>query len=271
MRVVKNIHNNISLCLDSKGNEVVAFGKGIGFKKPPYEIPICQIERTFYNVNPVFINTLYQIPEEIIDVSTNIIDYANNILSGKYNSNLIFTLADHIMFSIKRQKENIYINLPLVHEVKHIYPKEIQIGEYALTVIKEKLNVDLPKQEVAVITLHIIEYGLVDNQLTGLNRQNEIDKCAETVEECMGLKIDKEGFDYSRFVSHMYYLLDRVANNKEVKTQNYKMFHKLINEYPKTYECTKRICEVLEIQLNDEELMYLILHVNRLISREEMV
>lgn len=39
MKVVKNIHNNISLCIDSKGNEVVAFGKGIGFMKPPYEVP----------------------------------------------------------------------------------------------------------------------------------------------------------------------------------------------------------------------------------------
>ena len=43
MRVIKNIHNNISLCLDSKGNEVIAFGKGIGFRKPPYDIPVSQI------------------------------------------------------------------------------------------------------------------------------------------------------------------------------------------------------------------------------------
>ncbi|WP_320883498.1 PRD domain-containing protein [Dielma fastidiosa] len=89
------------------------------------------------------------------------------------------------------------------------------------------------------------------------------------VEECMNLKIDKEGFNYSRFVSHMYYLLDRVANNKEIKTQNQKMFDQLILEYPQTYECAIRICKALEIKLNDEELLYLILHVNRLSSREE--
>ena len=37
MKVIKNINNNISLCLDSRNNEVVAFGKGIGIPKPPYE------------------------------------------------------------------------------------------------------------------------------------------------------------------------------------------------------------------------------------------
>ena len=87
----------------------------------------------------------------------------------------------------------------------------------------------------------------------------------------MGLKIDREGFNYSRFVSHMYYLLERVMNNKEIKTENKKMFDQLIDEYPKTYECAKRICEALDILPNDEEMMYVILHVNRLSNREEIV
>ena len=137
MKVVKNIHNNISLCIDSKGNEVVAFGKGIGFMKPPYEVPIQKVERTFYNINPIYIDMLSQIPEEAINVSSQIIDYANKNLKGSFNENLIFTLADHITFSIKRLQEYIHLDLPLIHEVKHMYPKEIQIGEYALKLIKE--------------------------------------------------------------------------------------------------------------------------------------
>ena len=31
MKVIKSINNNVSHCVDSKGREVVAFGKGIGF------------------------------------------------------------------------------------------------------------------------------------------------------------------------------------------------------------------------------------------------
>ena len=229
MRVVKNIHNNISLCLDSKGNEVVAFGKGIGFKKPPYEIPISRIERTFYNVNPIFINTLSQIPEDIIQVSTKIIDYANKKLSGVYNENLIFTLADHILFSIKRKKENIVINLPFSQEVRYIYPKEIKIGEYAVKLIKQDLGVELPQQEAAVITLHIVEYGLQGVQNSYKDGQSIIDRCTEIVEKYMNIKVDRQGFSYSRFVSHMYYLLDRLSNNQSVSSQNKKMFDKLIH------------------------------------------
>ncbi len=246
MRVVKNIHNNISLCLDSKGNEVIAFGKGIGFMKPPYDIPIERIERTFYNINPMFIDMLSQIPEEIIQQSTEIIDYANKLLKTEFNENLIFTLADHISVSIRGYKENIQIDLPLSYEAKHMYPTEMQIGEFALELIKQKLGIDLPKKEAALITLHVIDYGLATVETGTQGNQSKIERCTQIIEEYMGLKIDREGFNYSRFVSHMYYLLERVMNNKEIKTLNKKMFDQLINEYPKTYECAKRICEVLE-------------------------
>ena len=46
MKVIKNINNNISLCLDSRNNEVVAFGKGIGFTKPPYDVPVHSVTLT---------------------------------------------------------------------------------------------------------------------------------------------------------------------------------------------------------------------------------
>ena len=32
MKVVKCINNNVAICLDDDNNELVAFGKGIGFK-----------------------------------------------------------------------------------------------------------------------------------------------------------------------------------------------------------------------------------------------
>lgn len=268
MRIIKNIHNNISLCLDSKGNEVIAFGKGIGFKKPPYDLPIECIERTFYNVNPTYVNMLADIPEQIIEVSASIIDFANSLLGGKYSNSLIFTLADHINFSIKRNKEKIRISLPLVHEVKVMYPKEIQIGEYSVKLIKDKLGIQLPREEAAVITLHVVEYGInSDSEQYFETNHSKIEKCTELVEKCMNIKINRDSFNYSRFVSHMYFLLDRINKNKPVISENKKMFDKLVEEYPEIYECAKGIANVLEINLNDEELMYLILHINRLNAR----
>ena len=69
-----------------------------------------------------------------------------------------------------------------------MYPKEIQIGEYALKLIKEKLNVELPKQEAAVITLHVVDYGLKSCISTGESNQEKIERCTQIIEEYNGLK-----------------------------------------------------------------------------------
>ena len=49
MQVIKKLNNNFAICLDKEGNELVAYGKGIGFPKTPYELTdLSKIDRTFY-------------------------------------------------------------------------------------------------------------------------------------------------------------------------------------------------------------------------------
>lgn len=60
MKVIKNINNNVSVCQDSTGAQVVVFGKGIGFCKPPYELPMAKIQRTFYDIDPIYIQMIHE-------------------------------------------------------------------------------------------------------------------------------------------------------------------------------------------------------------------
>ena len=64
MKIIQNINNNVAICLDDNNHEVVAFGKGIGFRKPPYEIELSQIDRTYYNLSSHYIALLDELPEE---------------------------------------------------------------------------------------------------------------------------------------------------------------------------------------------------------------
>ena len=70
MRAIKNLNNNVALCVDGKNREVIAFGKGIGFNKVPNDIPLSRIDRTFYNVSPTFVSVIPEIDETINRTST---------------------------------------------------------------------------------------------------------------------------------------------------------------------------------------------------------
>lgn len=273
MRVVKNINNNISLCLDSHNNEVVAFGKGIGFMKPPYDVPLSKIDRTFYDVSEEQIGLLNRIPEDVLETAAAIVDLANETSGHQFRENVVFTLADHIDFCIQRQKEHIHFKLPLFYEVRQLYPDESKIGEKALRIIRQRLGVDLPREEGAAIALHFVNYQEQEAKDDAVDYGAIIEEATRTVEEELHVSIDKDGFNYYRFVTHMHYMMKRTQNDQMIVSQNQDIFESLCQEFPDIYRCACKIGADMEKSLHqkltDEEILYLMLHINRLCARED--
>lgn len=273
MKVIKNINNNVALCLDSNNKEVVAFAKGIGFKKPPYEIEISNVERTYYDVDEIYISMIDDLPEQIIKISSKIIDYARMRIENPISSNIVFTLADHINFSIKRYQQNMQIKLPIIYDIQHLYEKEMEIGQYGLKLIKDELKVYMPKEEAAYIALHIINAeGQTMNKIE-VENDEVIRKITKIVEAEYQITINTDSFDYSRFVTHMHYLIKRGRKNELVRSENTQLYQQIVQGHPKTAQCSEKVSkylsETLKIHLNDEEKLYLILHINRLCTRED--
>ena len=52
MRVVSKLNNNVVLCRDGDGKQVIAIGKGLGFIPEGEEVNLARITRTFYDINP---------------------------------------------------------------------------------------------------------------------------------------------------------------------------------------------------------------------------
>ena len=135
MKVIRSINNNVAICVDGKGNEVVAFGKGIGFIKGPHDVELSKIERTYYDINEQYLSMMNDIPADIIQISDMILTYAQTKLDNLYNPNLIITLADHINFSIKRYQEQMEITLPIVKDIQFLFKNEMLC---ILLTLKEK-------------------------------------------------------------------------------------------------------------------------------------
>ena len=254
---------------------MVAFGKGIGFKKPPFEIDVAVIQKTYYGIDENYVHMINEIPEKILLLSEEIIKYAENELDYIFSPNVIFTLADHINFAIVRCKEKLNITLPIVQDIKFLYENEYAIGKYALSLIEKKLNIKLPLEEASFISLHIInaearKAGEIDGYAENKVIISEITKL---IENKFDISINKDGANYSRFVSHIQYLLKRIGSKEEIKSENKELYMTMKNSYPDTSDCVDSISEYLfelfKWRLSIEEKLYLILHINRLCSRED--
>ena len=272
MKVIKNINTNVALCIDDNGKQLIAFGKGIGYGKMPYELTdLSVIQRTYYDVDANLMSMIGDLDEDVIYIADKTVMYAREKLNNPISSSIVFSLADHISFSIRRYKEKMNMVLPIVNEIQNLFDTEMDIGNYCLKLIETRMEIKLPKIEAAYIALHIINAEARGNRQAEISDEEIIENITVLIEKRFGISIEREGFNYSRFASHMNYLLKRGKTNEMIHSENETIYEKIAGQYPKTSEAADEICvyllDTLRLRLTDEEKLYLILHINRLCSR----
>lgn len=274
MKIIKNINNNYAIAVDGEGNQLVVSGKGVGFGPVPREVTdLSKISRSYYDIDEIYISMIRDIPKEITDIASRIIDRARDLTGKPLNPNIVFILADHLNFSIKRQGKNMNIKLPILYDIQHMYELEYGIGEYGLRLIREKMKIYLPKEEAGYIALHLINAQEHSEAAAEDSDEDMIDDVIEIIEKEHELKIDKNNFNYSRFVSHMHYLLKRGRSKHLIVATNTEVYDLMCTEYPQTFICGEKVSvylnKKLKINLSKEEKSYLMLHINRLCTRED--
>ncbi len=273
MKAIKSLGNNAVICLDSKGRELIALGPGLGFQKCPKEISdLSLIERTFYGIDENYQGLLSIIEPVIFEIAADVIDLAKMETDCDYSPNAAFTLADHINFSIQRMNKGILFSTPLSVEISSLYPVETKVAGYAIHLISKRMHIRLPKSEEYGIVLSLINSQETSNDRNrNIDAEEIIEDCIQIVESSMQVTISRESFNYSRFCSHMQYLLRKNEHSRYV-SENSRIYDKLVEEYPKSYECANKIIDhlktVTRIIYDEEDILYLILHINRLCSRE---
>ncbi|MDQ0361417.1 PRD domain-containing protein [Breznakia pachnodae] len=275
MEVIKKINNNVAVCIDDNGRELIAFGRGIGFGEMPYELDdLNLIDRTYYGVDSQYFGLLNELPENIFDVTMRIVEYARSKITCELSPNILFTLADHINFAIERYKKNIMIKSPLFYDIENLYETEIDVARQAVKLIQSELKVHLPEGEVTSIALNLIN---AEEQccIPGGDYDSDevIDDVTKIIEKKTGRVIDRRSFNFSRFATHLQYLLKRKETNRPVSSENMRMFETMKDGFPQTYDCVLDILDYFREKIqwnpNDEELLYLMLHINRLCTRED--
>ena len=160
----------------------------------------------------------------------------------------------------------------MTNEIKHLYEKEMLLGKWAINHIEKRLSIQLPLSEVSGIALHFINA----EQMTTIGTQKDeithfIDDITEIVESEMNIIIDRNDFNYSRFVTHLKYLLKRLTRLNETNSENVKLYDEVYEKFPelrKTIEKIKLyILAELNIEPSKEELLYLVIHINRFCTR----
>ena len=277
MRIEKVINNNIVSAFDDTGRELVLMGRGLGFGvRPGQPVNEKKIEKVFRiksrDTADQLKELLADMPLERVQISADIISYAKSNLNLKLNQSIYVTLTDHINFAIDRFEQGINLQNALLWEIKRFYPHEFDLGRYALKLIKERLDVELPEDEAGFIALHFVnaEYGT--DIRDAFRFPNQLRDILEITSNELGIVLDERTLHYERFVTHLKFLLQRVYRRELLPNEENELAELMRTKYPKEYACSCKIAEYIEkntdCRLSGEEVMYLAIHIRRVTMAE---
>lgn len=280
-KTFKVVNNNIIIVKDSNGREMIAIGKGLGFKKSKNDVVYPdEVMKTYVYVDRqknLNLTLFEEVSFEIVEVAQHIIDYATNTLKQKYNVNLLVSLSDHIDFSVKQFREGNNTVKLFNEEIKRFYKEEYQVGKYAINYINQTLNVELSKDEATSIAFHLIVASQEKTNIETRELLEGVNRIVDITMKHLGKQIDEDSLAYSRYIIHLKFFLSRIVSSQTSNgsSELTNIFGQLVTKYECVEKCISEISEYINEKFNyvctDEDCIYLMIHIVRLheLQREE--
>ena len=274
-RITKILNHNSFMGIESKNDqECLIMGKGVAFGK--------KVGQTVSVTGDVRVYSLKELTDrgearEIIkSVSPLCLELANEVLNqaeeefGKVDRSIIFTMADHLDFAVRRIQNGEQISNPLTDDIRIMFYKEYKVAGCIRDLLKEKLGIRIDEHEIGYIALHVHAAIVDENVSQAMEIARTVRECICMVEEETGKSIDVMSLSYNRLMNHVRYMVARAIHGEKLKMS--------LNDYmsvkfPGPYMTAEKICRKMEKSLKlpipDIEIGYLAMHLERMMDREE--
>ncbi|WP_251037832.1 PRD domain-containing protein [Paenibacillus albidus] len=274
-QVQRVIGNNVVMVQGEQNcKEYVIIGKGIGFAVKGtgvIEAGDQRIEKLF-RLEDREEWSQYQILLEDIDpkvmrITDEIISEIASQFPGKLNDKIYLALPSHIQFTIYRLRNGMDIVNPFLQETKMTFPKEFEIAYRAAEKINREFEVQIPEDEVGFLTYHV--YSAVSNVPVGqlVKVSNIVSELAELIRTAHNITFEHGSMNHVRLMIHLRFSLERILQGAFIDNPFVKHIKK---EYKEEYKLAQKLGKVmqqsLEVEIPEEELCFLAMHLNRLLQ-----
>lgn len=274
MKISKILNNNIVICkVDDK--EQIVMGNGLAFgKKRGQKLEKHKIEKIFRLTTAEqekMLTLIDEIDDNVILITEKIIQKANNLYENAISESLYLSLVDHINFAIERTKNGYVIKNPLMHEIRKIYPREYQIGEFGVNLINKEYNIDIQIDEASFIAMHIVNTHLGESLSSTYEITKITTRILDLINSYFDLDLLETDLNYSRFTTHLKFFIQRLINHDPLEeVMDDTLIQILTVRYNEENKCVDEIAKLLKEEYNHEllndERGYLILHLARLLK-----
>nr|WP_231504366.1 transcription antiterminator [Brevibacillus borstelensis] len=274
--ITRVLNHNVVLAEEPVSRqEIVLFGKGIGFGAKPGNTILphdARVEKRFRLENEShqqqYQTVLSQVDPAVVGIAEEIIALIAKEITPKLNEHIHVALPDHIQFAIYRLRNGMEIVNPFLFEIQTLYSKEFALAKRAADMIKSSFSLDIPESEIGFLALHIhsaISYMPVNKAVQFTNLITEL---VGIIEERTGKTIERSTVDYVRLITHLRYACERIRQQKSIQNPLLDRVKATIpDSYELAEELARHIASRMDSAVPDDEVGYMAMHVFRLTSQ----
>jgi beta-glucoside operon transcriptional antiterminator len=272
----KVLNNNVVISVDGSGDERVLMGRGLGFQvKADQAIDPSRVEKTFVldrgGDGDHARLLLASVPYDVIEAVTRAVDEAERMLGRSLGRRLPLAVIDHIQFVLERMKDGIRMPTAAMPELRVLHPQEFAAATAMARSVGASLETSLPDEESVFLTMHILNATRDEPNGTAALLFRRVQHVVTTVERGLGVALDIDSADYARFILHIQFLLQRLVAKSMLRGADTSFFEFAKRSYPRSYAIANDVKAYVSAatgsELTDEELLYVIVHVERLANQ----
>ncbi len=273
-RVKKALNHNTVIAIGLEDNqEYLLLGKGVGFGKKVSERIKPQEDCTVYSLREqTDRGTAMEIVKEIdpvyLEIAQQVLKEAERIF-GKIDWSILFPMADHIAFAVKRIQNNEQISNPLTSDIQALFHMEYKTAECLRPILRERLLAEIDEHEIGYVALHIHSAIVDENVALSMQIAGTVRECIELVEQETKTTIDVMSLSYNRLMNHVRYMVARALKGEKLKLD---MNDYMSVKFPDEFRMAATVCghlgAYLKKTLDDVEIGYLAMHIRR-VSAEQ--
>ena len=156
-------------------------------------------------------------------------------------------------------------------ELRVLHPQEFAAATAMAASVGASLETELPAEEAVFLTMHLLNATRDEPNGTAALLFRRVQHVVTTVEGGLGVKLDPASPDYARFILHVQFLLQRLVAKSMLRGSDTSFFEFAKLSYPRSYAIATDVKGYVNAatgsELTDEELLYVIVHVERLANQ----
>ena len=273
-RVKKVLNHNTLIGIDmNDSREYLLIGKGIGFGKKVSERLEVPKDCTVYSLlekteRGSAMELVREIDPIFLEIAEQVLKEGERIF-GRIDWNILFPMADHIAYAVKRIRSGEQISNPLTGDIVALFHMEYKAAECLRPILRERLQVEIDEHEIGYVALHI--HSAIEDENVALSMQiaRSVRECIRMVEAETGQTIVIMSLAYNRLMNHVRYMAARAMTGEKLKLN---MNDYMSVKFPDSFRLASEICAHLSRHLRhpleEAEIGYLAMHIERTAGNE---